>query len=90
MGYTAESNKPTRKSKQKLIDRDKSTVVTRGKWGGEGVKCTLTEDLTLGGEQRMQYADDVPQKCSLKTHVILLTNGTPIHSIFKNPAQECL
>lgn len=34
--------------------------------------------LTEGGESTLQYADDVSQKCTLETCIILLANITPI------------
>ena len=34
----------------------------------------------MGGEHRMQYTDDVLQKCTLETYVILLTYVTPINN----------
>ena len=38
-------------------------------------------DLSLGGEQTIQYTDDVSQNCTFETYVILLTNITLIQSI---------
>ena len=38
-------------------------------------------DLTWGGEHTIQYTDDVLQKCTPESCIILLTNVTPIHSI---------
>ena len=40
-------------------------------------------DLTLDGEHTIQYTDNVLQNYTLKTYIILLANGTPIHSIKK-------
>ena len=65
-------------------------MVTRGKgeWGEwtevKGVKCMVTEDLTLGGEHRMQYIDDVLYICTLETCIILLPDVTPINLIKNN------
>ena len=38
-------------------------------------------DLTLDGEHKIQYTDDVLQNCTPETYIILLTNTTPINSI---------
>ena len=38
-------------------------------------------DLTLGGEQTIEYADDVLWNCTLETYAILLIHVTPINSI---------
>ena len=38
-------------------------------------------DLAQGGEQTVQYTDDVVQNCTSETYIILLTNVTPINSI---------
>ena len=35
----------------------------------------------MGGEHTLQYTDDVLSNCTLVTHIILLTNVTPISSI---------
>ena len=45
-------------------------------------------DLTLGGEHTMWYADDTLQNCTLETCMVLLTNVTPINSIFKKAMDE--
>ena len=37
-------------------------------------------DLTLDGEHKIQYTDDVLQNCTPETYIILLTNVTPINS----------
>ena len=40
--------------------------------------CTVTEDdSTLGGGHTMKDADDVSQKCTPETHIILSINVTP-------------
>lgn len=39
----------------------------------------MEDGLIPGGGHRMQYTDQVPQKCTLKTSMILLTNTTPIN-----------
>lgn len=31
----------------------------------------IEDDLTLGGEHTLQYIEHVPQKCTLKTYIIL-------------------
>ena len=36
-----------------------------------------------GGEHTIQYTDDLSQNCTPESYVILLTNVTPINSIFK-------
>ena len=41
----------------------------------------MEEDLTWDGEHTIQYTDDVLQNCTSETHIILLTNFTPINSI---------
>ena len=41
-------------------------------------------DMTWGGEHTVQYTDDVLQSCTPETNIILLTNITPINSIFFN------
>ena len=38
-------------------------------------------DQIWGGEHTIQYTDDVLQKCTPETYMILLTNVTPINSI---------
>ena len=38
-------------------------------------------DLPWGGEPTIQCTDDVLQKCTPETYIILLTNVTPINSI---------
>ena len=67
-----------KQDKQKLIDTDKSMVVTRGKEFGELVKAVkyivMEEDLTLDGEHTMQCTNDVSLNCKLETCIILLTN----------------
>ena len=42
------------------------------------------DDLTLGGGHTMQHTDHVSQKFTLETHMVLLTNVTPINLIKKN------
>ena len=44
-------------------------------------------DLTWGGEHTMQYTDDILQNCTPETYIILLTDVTPINSIFLNYRQ---
>ena len=39
-------------------------------------------DLTWGGEHTIQYTDDILQNRTPETFIILLTNVTPINSIF--------
>ena len=41
------------------------------------------DDLTLGEGHSVQHTDHVPQKCTLETYMILLTNVTEIHLILK-------
>ena len=50
----------------------------------------VTEDWTLGGKYTMQYTDDILQTYTLETHIILLTNVTPINLIvfFKDGIQK--
>ena len=50
----------------------------------------VTEDWTLGGKYTMQYTDDVLETYTLETHIILLTNVTPINLIvfFKDGIQK--
>ena len=36
-------------------------------------------DLPWGGEHTIQYTDNVLQKCTLETYIILLTNVTLIN-----------
>ena len=43
----------------------------------------VTEDLTLDGGHTAQHIDDVSLIYTLETYIILLTNVTPIHLIFK-------
>ena len=38
-------------------------------------------DLTWSGEHTVQYTDDILQNCTPDTHIILLTNVTPINTI---------
>ena len=38
-------------------------------------------DLTLGGEQAIQYRDDVLYSCTPETYITLLTSVTPMNSI---------
>ena len=40
-------------------------------------------NLTWEGEHTMQNTDDVLQNCTPETYIILLTNVTPINSIYK-------
>ena len=40
----------------------------------------IERDLTLGGEHTIQCTDDVLQKCTHETYILLLTNVTPINS----------
>ena len=66
---------------------DNVMVVARGEGGGgrmkmvKAVKCMVV--MTFSGEHIMQYIDDVSQKCTLETHVQLLTNVTPVKLIRK-------
>lgn len=63
----------------RLMDTN-NRVVARGKqgWGGKGVKYLVTgDDLTLGGGYTGQYTDDLFQKCSVETYMILITNASP-------------
>ena len=39
----------------------------------------MLEDVILGGEYTMQYTDDVIQKYTLETYIILLTSVTPVN-----------
>ena len=39
-------------------------------------------DLTWGGEHTIQYKDDVSLNCTPETYKMLLTNITPINSIY--------
>ena len=39
----------------------------------------MEDDLTLGGGHTLQYTDDVSQKCTLETYMILLANASPIN-----------
>ena len=39
------------------------------------------EDSTWGGENRIQYTNDVLQNCTPETYIILLTDVTLINSI---------
>ena len=39
-------------------------------------------DLTWGGEHTIQYKDDVSLNCTPETYKMLLTNVTPINSIY--------
>ena len=48
---------------------------------GKGGQMVTEGDLALGGEHMIQHTDDVLQKCTSETRVILLTNVTPINSI---------
>ena len=51
-------------------------------WGvGKGKGAQVAEDLTLGGGSTIQQRDDVSQNYTVKTHIILLTNVTPINLI---------
>lgn len=43
----------------------------------------MVEDLTLGGEHTVHYADDVSQNCTLATVTVLLTNVTPMNLVLK-------
>ena len=45
-------------------------------------------DLTLGGEHTVQHTDDAFQHCTPATYIILLTNGTPVNSIFFNQRMD--
>lgn len=39
--------------------------------GEKGVTCMLTEDVTLGGEHRMQYTDVVLLNCAFEMYTCL-------------------
>ena len=39
----------------------------------------VMEDVTWGGEHRIQYTADVLQNCIPETYVILLTSTAPIN-----------
>ena len=39
------------------------------------------DDLTVGGGHTMQYTGHVSYKCTLETHMILLTNVTTMNLI---------
>ena len=41
----------------------------------------MDRDLTWGGEHKIQCTDNVLEDCTTETHIILLTNVTPINSI---------
>ena len=63
-------------------------MVTARKKGGQGSGkrakrgyVVAERDLTLGGEHATWPADDGLQSCTLETHMVSLTNVTPIHSI---------
>ena len=43
----------------------------------------MEKDFTWGGKHTIKYTDDALQNCAPETHTILLTNVTPINSIFK-------
>ena len=43
----------------------------------------MDDNLTLGGGHTMQNTDQVSQKATLKTYIILVTNVTPI-TLIKN------
>ena len=45
--------------------------------------------LIWGGEDTIQYIDDVLQNHIPENYIILLTNITPIHSIFKKDNLLC-
>ena len=38
-------------------------------------------DLILAGEHTIQYTDGVLENCTLKTHIMLVTNIIPINSV---------
>ena len=41
----------------------------------------MERNMTWGGEDTVQYTDDVLQNCTPETYGILVTNVTPINSI---------
>lgn len=51
--------------------------------GGSGQRGIIGDkrELTLGGENTMQYADGILLSCTLVICVVLLTKDTPINSI---------
>ena len=48
-----------------------------------GIKI-LERDLICGGKYTLQHTDDVLYNCVPESYIILLTNVTPINSIYKN------
>ena len=47
----------------------------------KGGKYMVTKDLILGGGHTMQYSDDISEKCTLETYIVLVTNVNSINLI---------
>ena len=62
------------------------TMISRGKGGcseveGKGGINGDRRRFDWGDEHTIQYTDDVLSNCTLETHIVLLTNVTPINSM---------
>ena len=76
--------KKTQRPRQRCGDSQGKKGVGGGRRGYRGINSD-----GRGVEHTIHYTDHVLQNCTPETHIILLTNVTPINSVKKKSAQEC-